>query len=263
MLELNNVEVTYSDVILALKGVSMTVHEGQCVALLGGNGAGKSTTLKAISGTLNSEDGTVSAGSIILNGKAIQNMEASNVVKNGLIHVMEGRRVLRHLTSEQNLIVGGHMVTNSTELKNRLAHVYNLIPRLADLRNRTSGFMSGGEQQLLLIGRAMMARPKIIAIDEPSLGLAPMMIRDVYEVLKQLNREGTTFFLVEQNSAAALSIADYAYVMENGRIVLDGPADKLADNEDIKEFYLGVTASGERKSYREIKHYRRRKRWLG
>jgi branched-chain amino acid transport system ATP-binding protein len=190
-------------------------------------------------------------------------MEASEVVKNGLIHVMEGRRVLRHLTSEQNLIVGGHMVPNSAELKNRLDHVYTLMPRLADLRNRTSGFMSGGEQQLLLIGRAMMAKPKIIAIDEPSLGLAPMMIRDVYEVLKQLKSEGTTFFLVEQNSAAALSIADYAYVMENGRIVMDGPADKLADNEDIKEFYLGVTASGERKSYRAIKHYRRRKRWLG
>jgi branched-chain amino acid transport system ATP-binding protein len=190
-------------------------------------------------------------------------MEASNVVKNGLIHVMEGRRVLRHLTSEQNLIVGGHMVPNTAELKRRLDHVYTLMPRLADLRNRTSGFMSGGEQQLLLIGRAVMAKPKIIAIDEPSLGLAPMMIRDVYEVLKQLKSEGTTFFLVEQNSAAALSIADYAYVMENGRIVMDGPAEKLANNEDIREFYLGVTASGERKSYREIKHYRRRKRWLG
>jgi len=263
MLELNNVEVTYSDVILALKGVSMTVREGQCVALLGGNGAGKSTTLKAISGTLKSEDGTVSAGSIVLNGKPIQNMEASEVVKNGLVHVMEGRRVLRHLTSEQNLIVGGHMVPNAAELKNRLDHVYTLMPRLADLRNRTSGFLSGGEQQLLLIGRAVMANPRIIAIDEPSLGLAPMMIRDVYEVLKQLKAQGTTFFLVEQNSAAAFSIADYTYVMENGRIVLDGPADKLAENEDVKEFYLGVSASGERKSYRDIKHYRRRKRWLG
>ena len=240
MLELNNVEVTYSDVILALKGVSMNVREGQCVALLGGNGAGKSTTLKAISGTLKSEDGTVSAGSITLNGTPIQNMEASNVVKTGLIHVLD-----------------------SAELKNRLEHVYTLIPRLTELRSRTAGFMSGGEQQLLLIGRAMMAKPKIIAIDEPSLGLAPMMIRDVYAVLRQLKSEGTTFFLVEQNSAAALSIADYAYVMENGRIVMDGPADKLADNEDIKEFYLGVTASGERKSYRDIKHYRRRKRWLG
>lgn len=263
MLELNNVEVTYSDVILALKGVSMTVREGQCVALLGGNGAGKSTTLKAISGTLKSEDGLVSAGSVVLNGRQIQNVETSEVVREGLIHVMEGRRVLRHLTSEQNLIVGGHMVPNNDEMKARLDHVYELMPRLADLRNRTAGFMSGGEQQLLLIGRAMMAKPKIIAIDEPSLGLAPMMIRDVYDVLKQLKAEGTTFFLVEQNSAAALSIADYAYVMENGRIVLDGPADKLAENEDVKEFYLGVSASGERKSYRDIKHYRRRKRWLG
>ncbi|MBC7132418.1 MAG: ABC transporter ATP-binding protein [Roseovarius sp.] len=263
MLELNNVEVTYSDVILALKGVSMRVQKGQCVALLGGNGAGKSTTLKAISGTLRSEDGTVSAGSILLEGKPIQNVEASEVVRAGLVHVMEGRRVLRHLTSEQNLIVGGHMAPDAAELRRRLDHVYTLIPRLADLRHRTSGFMSGGEQQLLLIGRAVMAAPGIIAIDEPSLGLAPMMIRDVYEVLRQLKAEGTTFFLVEQNSAAALSIADHAYVMENGRIVLDGPADKLAQNEDVKEFYLGVSASGERKSYRDIKHYRRRKRWLG
>ena len=164
----------------------MTVREGQCVALLGGNGAGKSTTLKAISGTLKSEDGTVSAGSIVLNGTPIQNMEASNVVKNGLIHVMEGRRVLRHLTSEQNLIVGGHMVPNSTELKSRLDHVYTLMPRLADLRNRTSGFMSGGEQQLLLIGRAMMAKPKIIAIDEPSLGLAPLIVRQIFDVVRRL-----------------------------------------------------------------------------
>ncbi|MEX0408602.1 ABC transporter ATP-binding protein [Aquibium sp. LZ166] len=263
MLELHNVEVTYSDVILALKGVSLSLREGQCVALLGGNGAGKSTTLKAISGTLKSEDGKVSAGAITLEGTPIHNLEASEVVRRGLIHVMEGRRVLRHMTAEQNLIVGGHMVPDRTELKRRLDHVYTLMPRLADLKSRTAGFMSGGEQQLLLIGRAMMARPKIIAIDEPSLGLAPLMIRDVYEVLSRLKEEGTTFFLVEQNSAAGLGLADYAYVLENGRVVLDGRADKLAQNEDVKEFYLGVTASGERKSYREVKHYRRRKRWLG
>ncbi len=263
MLELNNVEVTYSDVILALKGVSMTVREGQCVALLGGNGAGKSTTLKAISGTLKSEVGTVSGGTITLNGNPIQNMETSEVVKRGLLHVMEGRRVLRHMTAEQNLIVGGHMVPSSSELRRRLEHVYELMPLLASLRGRTAGFLSGGEQQLLLIGRAVMAQPKIIAIDEPSLGLAPLMIRDVFEILLKLKKEGTTLFLVEQNSSAALGIADYAYVMENGRIVLDGPADKLVENEDVKEFYLGVTDSGERKSYRNIKHYRRRKRWLG
>jgi branched-chain amino acid transport system ATP-binding protein len=263
MLELNNVEVTYSDVILALKGVSMTVREGQCVALLGANGAGKSTTLKAISGTLGSEEGLVSAGSITLGGAAIENMEASEVVKRGLIHVMEGRRVLRHMTAEQNLIVGGHAAPNSAEMRRRLDYVYDRMPLLAELRSRTAGFMSGGEQQLLLIGRAMMAQPRIIAVDEPSLGLAPMLIRDVFDVLRQLKSEGMTLFLVEQNSAAAFGIADYVYVMENGRIVLDGPADKLAENEDVKEFYLGVSASGERKSYREIKHYRRRKRWLG
>tara|TARA_R110002074_G_scaffold140585_1_gene286739 strand:- start:3472 stop:4263 length:792 start_codon:yes stop_codon:yes gene_type:complete len=263
MLELNNVEVTYSDVILALKGVTMNVREGQCVALLGGNGAGKSTTLKAISGTLKSEDGAVTAGSVLLNGVPVHNILASDVVRHGLIHVMEGRRVLRHMTAEQNLIVGGHMVSDAAEMRRRLDHVYKLMPRLADLKARTAGFMSGGEQQLLLIGRAVMARPKIIAIDEPSLGLAPLMIRDVFDVLRRLKEEGTTFFLVEQNSAAALGIADYCYVMENGRIVLDGPADKMAKNEDIKEFYLGVNAAGERKSYRDIKHYRRRKRWLG
>lgn len=263
MLELSNVEVTYSDVILALKGVSMTVGEGQCVALLGANGAGKSTTLKAVSGTLKAEDGAVTAGTVTLGGAPIHNMEASDVVRRGLIHVMEGRRVLRHMTAEQNLVVGGHRAKGSAQLRHRLERVYTLIPRLAELRGRTAGFMSGGEQQLLLVGRAMMAEPRIILIDEPSLGLAPLMIRDVYAVLHQLKTDGTTFFLVEQNSAAALSIADYCYVMENGRVVLDGPADRMVENEDIKEFYLGMTAAGERKSYRNVKHYRRRKRWLG
>lgn len=263
MLQLNNVEATYSDVILALKGISITVDEGQCVALLGANGAGKSTTLKSISGTIRSEDGEVTGGSILLDGKPIHNMEASDVVRRGLVHVMEGRRVLRHMTAEQNLIVGGHMVRNSNELNQRLEHVYKLMPRLKELHSRTAGFMSGGEQQLLLIGRAVMAQPKLIIIDEPSLGLAPLMIKGVFGVLKRLKEEGTTFLLVEQNSAAAFGIADYCYVMENGRIVLDGPADKMAENEDVKEFYLGMTSEGERKSYRDIKHYRRRKRWLG
>ena len=263
MLELNNVEATYADVILALKGISITVDKGQCVALLGANGAGKSTTLKSISGTILSEDGAVTGGSIMLNGQQINNMEASEVVRRGLIHVMEGRRVLRHMTAEQNLVVGGHRVSNGTQLRKNLDQVYKLMPRLKELRNRTAGFLSGGEQQLLLIGRAVMAKPQIIIIDEPSLGLAPLMIRDVFDVLKRLKEGGTTFLLVEQNSAAAFGIADYCYVMENGRIVLDGPADKMAENEDVKEFYLGMTSEGERKSYREVKHYRRRKRWLG
>jgi len=263
MLQLNNVEATYSDVILALKGVSITVDQGQCVALLGANGAGKSTTLKSISGTIQSEDGAVTGGSITLDGEPIANMETSDVVRKGLIHVMEGRRVLRHMSAEQNLVVGGHMVRSGAEMQKRLDHVFKLMPRLRELRERTAGFMSGGEQQLLLIGRAVMAAPKLIIIDEPSLGLAPLMIKDVFEVLTRLKEEGTTFLLVEQNSAAAFGIADYAYVMENGRIVLDGPADQMANNEDVKEFYLGISSDGERKNYREVKHYRRRKRWLG
>jgi len=239
MLELNNVEVIYSDVILAPKGVSITVREGQCVALLGGNGAGKSTTLKAISGTLKSEDGKVSAGSIILNGKPVQNLEASDVVKNGLIHVMEGRRVLRHLTSEQNLIVGGHMAPNATELKHRLDHVYSLMPRLADLRSRTAGFMSGGEQQLLLIGRAMMARPRIIVIDEPSLGLAPLVVKAIFDTIRKLSEQGITILLIEQNANAALRAANYGYVLQTGSIILQDTGEALLANRSVQEAYLG------------------------
>lgn len=263
MLNLNSVEVMYSEVILAVKGITIEVSQGGCVALLGGNGAGKSTTLKAISGTIASEDGKVTGGSIGFDGQRIDNVDPADVVRRGLVHVMEGRRVLRHLTAEQNLIVGGHMAPGTAELRRRLDRVYSFIPRLRELQTRTAGYLSGGEQQMLVIGRAMMAMPRMILIDEPSLGLAPLIVADVFAVLARLKAEGTTLLVVEQNSSIALELADHGYVMENGRIVLEGSADELKHNEDIREFYLGMTAEGERKNYREVKHYRRRKRWLG
>jgi len=263
VLELNNVEVIYSDVILAVKGISLKVPEGQCVTLLGGNGAGKSTTLKAISNVVRTEDGRVTAGSISFHGKPIDNEDPVAVVKTGIIHVMEGRRVLRHLTVEQNLIVGGHMQSSLRVVREKLDKVYGHIGRLAALKDRTAGYLSGGEQQMLVIGRAMMADPKLIMIDEPSLGLAPLMVEEVFALLRKLKASGLTLLIVEQNTRVALDIADYGYVMENGRIVLEGPGEDLRTNEDVREFYLGLNLEGERKSYRDIKHYRRRKRWLG
>lgn len=263
MLELNNVEVMYSEVILALKGITIAVQPGTCVAILGGNGAGKSTTLKAVSGTIGSEDGKVTGGAISFDGQRIDSVDPAEVVRRGLVHVMEGRRVLRHLTAEQNLIVGGHLADGAAELRRRLDRVYSVIPQLAGLRERTAGYLSGGEQQMLVVARAMMAKPRMILIDEPSLGLAPMMVQDVFALLARLKAEGVTLLVVEQNSRVALELADHGYVLENGRVVLEGTADELRRNEDVREFYLGMTASGERKSYREVKHYRRRKRWLG
>lgn len=262
LLELNNVEVIYSDVILAVKGVSARVLRGKCVVLLGANGAGKSTTLKAISNLIVSEDGRVSSGSIAFDGKAIDGRDPESIVGRGLIHVMEGRQVLRHMTVEQNLVVGGHMA-DGREARKRLDEVYMRVQRLAALKDRTAGYLSGGEQQLLVIGRAMMARPELMMIDEPSLGLAPMMVEEVYDLLGQLKASGLTLLIVEQNTRVALDLADYGYVMENGRVVLEGSATELRSNEDVREFYLGLTIEGERKSYRDIKHYRRRKRWLG
>ena len=263
MLALNNVEVMYNEVILALKGITLEVAAGSCVAILGGNGAGKSTTLKSISRTIISEDGEVTGGSITFDGQRIDHADPADIVRRGLVHVMEGRRVLRHMTVEQNLVVGGHLAAGAAELRRRLDQVYELIPRLKALRGRVSGYLSGGEQQMLVIGRAVMAQPKMILIDEPSLGLAPMMVEDVFSVLARLKAAGTTLIVVEQNSRVALELADHGYVLENGRVVLEGSAKDLASNEDVREFYLGMTAEGERKSYREVKHYRRRKRWLG
>ena len=262
MLELNNVEVIYSDVILAVKGITAKVPSGQCVTLLGANGAGKSTTLKAISNLIRSEDGRVTAGRIQLEGVDITGANPVDSVRQGLVHVMEGRKVLRHMTVEQNLIVGGNM-GSANEAKEKLDEVYSRIERLAALRTRTAGYLSGGEQQMLVIGRALMARPKLIMIDEPSLGLAPLMVEEVYGLLNDLKASGLTLLIVEQNTRVALELADYGYVMESGRIVLEGPSSNLRTNEDVREFYLGLTAEGGRKSFRDMKHYRRRKRWLG
>ncbi len=263
VLTLSNVEVLYAEVILALKGVSMQIPEGGCVALLGANGAGKSTTLKAISGVIDSEDGRVSGGAITFDGRPIHGHDPSTVVRSGLVHVMEGRRVLQHMTVEQNLIIGGHMFPSAQAMRRAMDSVYQAIPRLAELRKRTAGYLSGGEQQMLVIGRAIMAEPKLMLIDEPSLGLAPRMVEDVFAVLHHLREQGLSLLIVEQNTRVVLEIADYGYVMESGRIVLEGQAQALRENEDVREFYLGLDREGERKSFREVKHYKRRKRWLG
>ena len=263
LLKVKNVEVIYNDVILVLKGVNMEMQEGGCLALLGANGAGKTTALAAISGIIKSEDGRVSSGSIEFDGKRVDDRPVEENVANGLVHVMEGRKVLEHMTVEKNLIVGGHLLKSGAEVKRHLEYVYSLIPRLAELRSRTAGYLSGGEQQMLVIARALMTDPRLILIDEPSLGLAPMMVEEVFNVLKELRKKGVSLLIVEQNTQAALEVADYGYVMENGRIVMEGKADQLLTNDDVREFYLGLNVDGERKSYRDVKHYKRRKRWLG
>jgi len=263
-LVINNIQVVYSDVILVLKGVSFQVGDCQIVALLGANGAGKSTSLKAISGLLYTELGKVTEGSIEFDGKRIDGRIPEDIVEMGIVLVMEGRPCFEQLTVEENLRVGAYCRSDGTaEIKKDLEFVYSYFPRLRELRWKTSGYLSGGERQMLVIGRALMARPRLMLLDEPSLGLSPLLVQDLFEVIQRINQEkGTSFLLVEQNAVMALSIANYAYVMENGRIVLDGPASELVKNEDIKEFYLGLDAVGERKSYRDVKHYRRRKRWL-
>lgn len=264
MLTVNNIEVVYHDVILVLRGVSLRVDDGTIVALLGANGAGKTTTLKAISGLLKTELGEVTCGSIEFDGKRIENGDPIAIVRQGIIQVLEGRRLFEHLTVEENLVVGDRFRRGETPLKEKLNMIYDYFPRLKSLRNQTSGYLSGGEQQMLVIGRALMGRPKLMLLDEPSLGLAPLLVTEIFDIVERINyEEKTSILIVEQNAIAALSLADYGYVMENGRVVLDGPAEKLIENEDIREFYLGLSQSGERKSYREVKHYKRRKRWLG
>jgi branched-chain amino acid transport system ATP-binding protein len=264
MLKVNNIEVVYSDVILVLRGVSLEVGEGSIVSLLGANGAGKTTTLKAISGLLGTELGEVTEGSIEFNGRRIDKLGPEAIVKLGIVQVMEGRRVLEHLTVEENLKVGAFARADRANIKRDLEMVYEYFPRLKEVRHATSGYCSGGEQQMLVMGRALMAHPKLMLLDEPSLGLSPVLVREIFQIIKRINaEEKTSILLVEQNAMAALEISDYGYVMENGRVVLDGPAPILRDNEDIKEFYLGLSQSGRRKSYREVKHYKRRKRWLG
>jgi branched-chain amino acid transport system ATP-binding protein len=263
MLKLNSIEVTYLNVIRVLHGVSLAVEDGSIVALLGANGAGKSTTLKAISGLLHVEEGEVTDGSIEWNGTRIDKKSAEEIGKLGIVQALEGRRVFGHLTAEENLMVGAFNRSDRSAIKQDLEMVYDYFPRLKDLRSNIAGYLSGGEQQMLVIGRAMMAAPELMMLDEPSLGLAPLLVEEIYDIIKRFNTEQkTSVLLVEQNVRIALSIAHYGYVMENGRIVLDGSADFLKNNEDIKEFYIGLSAMGTRKSYREVKHYKRRKRWL-
>ena len=264
MLELNNVEMIYNKVILVLKGVSLHVPEGGIVALLGANGAGKTTTLKCISGLEHAEEGEVTRGQILFEGKQIEKMDPTEIVRRGIVQVVEGRKVLEHLTVDQNLLVGSHLRKDMDAVRSDIDLVYTYFPALKKLRDNTSGYLSGGEQQMLVVGRAFMARPKLMILDEPSLGLSPMLVKEIFQVLKDINeKEKITLLIVEQNVKIALSIAQHAYILENGRIVLDGTAGELLQNEDIKEFYLGLNLSGGRRSYRNVKHYKRRKRWLG
>jgi branched-chain amino acid transport system ATP-binding protein len=263
ILALNNVEVIYDQVILVLRGLSLAVGEHEIVALLGSNGAGKSTTLKAISGLLPSEDGEITQGEILYEGKRIHARDAAQIVRLGISQVMEGRRVFEHLTAEENLRAGAYARRTNGSLQEDLELVYTYFPPLYERRRQAAGYLSGGEQQMLAIGRALMARPKLLMLDEPSLGLAPRLVAEIFEIIQRLNRElETTVLVVEQNARSALEIASHGFVMENGRIVLDGPADELARNPDVMEFYLGLTEAGERRSYRAVKHYKRRKRWL-
>jgi len=264
MLNLNNIEVMYLNAILVLKGMSLEVPDGEIIALLGSNGAGKTTSLKAISGLLHTEEGEVTDGSIVFNDHRIDKIDPEDIVELGIVQVMEGRRLFEHLTADENLRIGAYLRHDGSNIKKDIESVYDYFPKLKLLRNKTSGYLSGGEQQMLVMGRAMMARPKLMLLDEPSLGLAPLMVDEIYAIVQRVNaEEKTAILLVEQNARAALSIAEFGYVMENGKVVLDGPAEKLRENEDVREFYMGLSQVGEKKSYREIKHYRRRKRWLG
>jgi len=262
MLALNNIEVVYDGVVLVLKGVSLNAEEGHITTLLGANGAGKSTTLKAISGLLRTERGQVTKGSVELNGERLDRLLPFDVVKRGVVQVFEGRRVFENLTVEENLVAGAHIRSDFAAVREGIEQVYDAFPALKERRDNQSGYLSGGEQ-MLVIGRALMYDPKVILLDEPSLGLAPLLVEEIFGIVRRLRDErNLTVLLVEQNAALALDIADHGYVMENGRIVLEGAAETLRENSDIKEFYLGLNEVGARKSYRDVKHYKRRKRWL-
>lgn len=266
LLNVNGIEVIYNHVILVLKGVSLQVPEGRIVALLGGNGAGKTTTLRAVSNLLQGERGVVTKGSIELRGERIENLSPADLVQRGVVQVMEGRHCFAHLTIEENLLTGAYTRKNKTEVAANLEKVYAYFPRLKTRRSSQAAYTSGGEQQMCAIGRALMASPSMVLLDEPSMGLAPQIVQEVFEIVKDLNtRERVTFLLAEQNTHMALKYADYGYIMESGRIVMDGVASELASNEDVKEFYLGMGRSGdgnERKSFKDVKSYKRRKRWL-
>ncbi|EKV30417.1 Branched-chain amino acid transport ATP-binding protein LivF [Caenispirillum salinarum AK4] len=263
ILSVNNIEVIYDHVILVLKGVSLQLHEGGITALLGANGAGKTTTLKAISNLLRAERGEVTKGSIEYMGEQVDSMTPSDLVKRGVIQVMEGRHCFEHLTVEENLLTGAYTRRDgSAKIKEDLERVYHYFPRLKERRGSQAGYTSGGEQQMVAIGRAMLARPKVILLDEPSMGLAPQLVEEIFEIVRQLNeQENVSFILAEQNTNVALRYAKFGYILENGRVVMEGDAAKLRENDDVQEFYLGI-AGGDRKSFRDVKHYRRRKRWL-
>jgi branched-chain amino acid transport system ATP-binding protein len=263
LLEVNNIEVIYNHVILVLKGVSLSVPKGGITALLGGNGAGKTTTLKAISNLLHSERGEVTKGSITYRGTAIADLNPAALVKSGVIQVMEGRHCFEHLTIEENLLTGAYTRKYSrAELANALDMVYTYFPRLKERRKSQAGYTSGGEQQMCAIGRALMSKPETVLLDEPSMGLAPQLVEEIFGIVKDLNeQEGVSFLLAEQNTNVALRFAHYGYILESGRVVMDGPAAELRENPDVKEFYLGMSDEG-RKSFREVRSYRRRKRWL-
>ena len=262
ILIVNNIEVVYSHVILVLKGVSLNVKKGGITALLGGNGAGKSTTLKAISNLLSSERGEVTKGSVTFENENIHGLDPSQLVKKGVIQVMEGRHCFEHLTVEENLLTGAYTRSNAKEVKEDLERVYNYFPRLRERKTSQAGYTSGGEQQMIAIGRALMAKPTMILLDEPSMGLAPQLVKQIFEIVAEINKkEGVTILLAEQNTNVALQYAEYAYILENGRVVMEGTAESMRDNEDVKEFYLGISGEG-RKSFKDIKQYRRRKRWL-
>jgi branched-chain amino acid transport system ATP-binding protein len=262
-LSVQNIEVIYDHVILVLKGVSVSVEKGKIVALLGANGAGKSTTLKAISNLLRAERGEVTKGSIEFGGRRVDRLTCNELVRMGVCQVMEGRHCFQHLTVEENLLTGAFTRgIGRAELKRDLERVYSYFPRLKERRNSQSGYTSGGEQQMTALGRALMAQPSMILLDEPSMGLAPQLVEEIFEIVRNLNqKEGVSFLLAEQNTMVALRFADYGYILENGRVVMDGEAASLRENEDVKEFYLGLSTAG-RKSFREMKFYRRRKRWL-
>ena len=262
VLVVNNIEVVYSHVILVLKGVSLKVKKGGITALLGGNGAGKSTTLKSISNLLASERGEVTKGSVTFNNEYIHDLDPAQLVKKGVIQVMEGRHCFEHLTVEENLLTGAYTRNSSKEVKDDLERVYNYFPRLRERRTSLAGYTSGGEQQMIAIGRALMANPTMILLDEPSMGLAPQLVKQIFEIVAEINKkEGVTILLAEQNTNVALQYAEYAYILENGRVVMEGSAESMRDNEDVKEFYLGISGEG-RQSFKDVKQYRRRKRWL-
>lgn len=262
ILDVNGIEVIYNHVILVLKGVSLQVREGDIVALLGGNGAGKTTTLRAVSNLLKGERGEVTKGSVELRGERIENRSPSELVRRGVVQVMEGRHCFAHLTIEENLLAGAYTRSDRGEIAANLEKVYTYFPRLRTRRTSQAAYTSGGEQQMCAIGRALMSNPRMVLLDEPSMGLAPQIVEEVFEIVRDLNqKEGVTFLLAEQNTHMALKYADYGYIMESGRIVMDGAASDLASNEDVKEFYLGM-GGAERKSFKDVKSYKRRKRWL-